>query len=195
VSVPDRDAAPTVFRFADPADGPAVVALVESAYRGESSRAGWTTEADLIGGQRTDLAAVDELIRTDGSQVLLLTVDDDLVACCHLERRGGGTVYLGLFAVRPDTQGLGLGSAVMTEANRLAGHWGARRIRMTVISARRDLLAWYHRLGFEPTGETEPFPYGDERFGVPTVPDLEFVVLERPVRDLTRGHLDPRSGH
>ncbi len=159
----------------------AVVALVESAYRGESSRAGWTTEADLLGGQRTDLAAVDDLIRAAGSQVLLLALDDEVVACCHLAREGSDTVYLGLFAVRPDAQSLGLGTAIVAEADRLAREWRARRIRMTVISARHDLLAWYHRLGFEPTGETEPFPYGDERFGIPTVPDLEFVVLERPV--------------
>src|SRR4051794_13241714 len=46
-----------MFREAGPADLGAIVALVESAYRGESSRAGWTTEADLLDGQRTDRAA------------------------------------------------------------------------------------------------------------------------------------------
>jgi len=90
-------------------------------------------------------------------------------------------VYLGLFAVRPDRQGAGLGGAIVAEADRLGRSWGAARIRMTVISARHDLLAWYHRLGFEPTGDTEPFPYGDERYGIPTVTDLEFIVLERAV--------------
>ena len=169
------------FRFAEPPDGPAVVALVESAYRGESSRAGWTTEAHLLEGQRTDLAAVDELIRAEGSRVLLLIEDGELVACCNLAQEDPGTVYFGLFAVRPDAQGRGLGRAVVAEADRLSRAGGATRLRMTVLSARRDLLAWYHRLGFEPTGDTEPFPYGDERYGVPTVPDLEFVVLQRPV--------------
>ena len=112
---------------------------------------------------------------------MLLEVGGELVACCHLALEAADTVYLGLFAVRPEAQGGGLGSAVMAEADRRARAWGAARLRMTVISARVDLLAWYHRLGFEPTGATEPFPYGDERYGIPTVPDLEFVVLERSV--------------
>ena len=180
MSAPDQEAT-RAFRFAEPSDAPAIVALVESAYRGESSRAGWTTEAHLLEGQRTDLAAVDDLIAAADSRVVLLTVDGRLSACCHLARETDDTVYLGLFAVRPDEQGLGSGTAVLAEADRLARQWGAARIRMTVISARHDLLAWYHRVGFEPTGETEPFPYGDERYGIPQVPDLEFVVLERPV--------------
>lgn len=177
---PDHEAT-RAFRFAEPADGPAIVALVESAYRGASSRAGWTTEAHLLEGQRTDLAAVAALVGAAGSEVLLLSVDGELVACCHLAREGEGIVYLGLFAVRPDRQGAGLGGAIVAEADRLGRSWGAARIRMTVISARHDLLAWYHRLGFEPTGDTEPFPYGDERYGIPTVTDLEFIVLERAV--------------
>ncbi|MGZ4717386.1 MAG: GNAT family N-acetyltransferase [Acidimicrobiales bacterium] len=181
-SAPEPDPTTRTFRFAERADAPEVVELVESAYRGESSRAGWTTEAHLLEGQRTDRAAVDDLIGAPDSEVLLLTIDGEVVACCHLARRTGATIYLGLFAVRPDAQGLGLGTAVVAEADRLARRWGGVRVRMTVISARQDLLAWYHRLGFEPTGETEPFPYGDERFGIPTVPDLEVLVLERPVR-------------
>ena len=182
MSTPMTDpAAARTFRVAEPVDGPAIVELVESAYRGDASRSGWTTEADLLGGQRTDLEAVHELIGADDSQIVLLLVDGELVACCHLALERADTAYLGLFAVRPDAQGGGLGSAVVAEADRRARAWGASRLRMTVISARTDLLAWYHRLGFAPTGATEPFPYGDERFGIPTVPDLEFVVLERPV--------------
>jgi GNAT superfamily N-acetyltransferase len=169
------------FRFAGAGDVAAVVALAESAYRGDASRAGWTTEADLLRGQRTDAEAVTELIAGPGSIVLLVEVADDLVACCNLVRQSDGAVHLGLFAVRPGAQGRGLGRGVVAEADRLARAWGADRIRMTVISLRRDLLAWYDRLGFRPTGETEPFPYGDERFGIPTRPDLEFLVLERPV--------------
>jgi GNAT superfamily N-acetyltransferase len=174
---PDRTT--PVFRLAEAADVPGIVGLVESAYRGESSRAGWTTEADLLEGQRTDAAAVDELIHAVDSVVLLAELDDEMVACCHLARPRPDKAYLGMFAVRPDRQGDGLGGSIMSEATALARRWGATRIRMTVISLRLDLLAWYARLGFEPTGETEPFPYGDERFGLPTRPDLEFVVLER----------------
>ena len=182
MSAPSTD--PTgarTFRVADPSDGPAIVRLVDSAYRGDSSRAGWTTEADLLGGQRTDLDAVDDLVRADDSQIVLLLVDGELMACCHLALEQADTAYFGLFAVRPDAQGAGSATAVVAEADRRARAWGASRLRMTVISARVDLLAWYHRLGFELTGATEPFPYGDERFGIPAVPDLEFVVLERPI--------------
>ncbi len=186
---PDATRAAHTFRIADRSDVAAIVDLVESAYRGDASRAGWTTEADLLGGQRTDLEAVDDLIRATDSQVVLLVADGELAACCHLARETVDSVYFGLFAVRPDAQGLGLGSAMMAEADRRTLEWGATRLRMTVISARVDLLAWYHRLGFEPTGATEPFPYGDERYGIPAVPDLEFVVLERAPA------LDPRSGH
>jgi GNAT superfamily N-acetyltransferase len=177
----DESVAPPTFRFAGLEDVAAVVAVVESAYRGDASRAGWTTEADLLGGQRTDAEAVTELITTPGSVVLVVEAGDELVACCNLARHHGGAAYLGLFAVRPDAQGRGLGRAVVAEADRLARTWGADRIRMTVISLRADLLEWYARLGFVPTGETEPFPYGDERFGIPTRPDLEFAVLERPI--------------
>jgi len=183
VVVIDRDAHPgdPTFRFAEPPDVAAVVALVESAYRGETSRVGWTTEADLLEGQRTDQVAVAELIHSEASHILLVERDADLVACCHLARSRPDTVYLGLFAVRPGAQGGGLGTSVVVEAGRLAAEWGASLLRMTVINRRLDLLAWYGRLGFVLTGEVEPFPYGDKRFGIPTRPDLELVVLQRPV--------------
>jgi GNAT superfamily N-acetyltransferase len=168
-----------VFRSARVDDADAVVDLVDSAYRGDASRAGWTTEADLLGGQRTDRAAVEELIARPRSTLLLAVGDDGLVGCCHLERRDADTEYLGLYAVRPDRQGDGIGSQVMAEAMRRSVGWGARRLRLTVIAQRADLIAWYLRLGFAPTGETEPFPYGDPRFGIPKRPDLVLTVLER----------------
>lgn len=167
------------FRAASSSDVPDVVDLVESAYRGDSSRAGWTTEADLLDGQRTDKEAVAALIERPGSIVLLGESGDALVACCHLEPRPGSIAYFGMFAVRPDQQGGGIGRSVMTEARRIATGWGCRQMRMTVISQRGDLIAWYERMGYERTGETEPFPYGDERFGRPRRDDLEFVVLAR----------------
>lgn len=155
--------------------------LVESAYRGEESRAGWTTEAHLLDGQRTDTAQVDELIHRPGSVIILAERDGRLVGSCHLERHGDGTAYFGMFAVRPKEQGGGVGRALIGEARRAAREWGCRSLRMTVIRQRDDLIAWYARLGFHPTGEAEPFPYGDERFGRPRREDLEFVVLAGPV--------------
>ena len=168
------------FRSAELSDVAAVVRLVESAYRGESSRAGWTTEADLLDGQRTDPEAVSEIIMMPGREVLLGYLDDDLVACCELQTREGGTAYFGMFAVAPTQQGGGIGAQVLAEAEREAvSSWGARMMEMTVIGQRTELIAWYERKGYVRTGETRPFPHGDERFGLPRRDDLEFVVLSK----------------
>ncbi|GGT13183.1 N-acetyltransferase [Streptomyces daghestanicus] len=166
-----------VFRDATAADVDALVELVESAYRGDSSRAGWTTEADLLEGQRTDPEGVRAVIEAPGSRLLTAERDGRPVACCQLERRDGHA-YFGMFAVRPGLQGAGLGKAVIAEAERQARTvWGAREMHMTVITAREDLIAWYERRGYRRTGRTSPFPYGDERFGVPLRPDLAFELL------------------
>jgi ribosomal protein S18 acetylase RimI-like enzyme len=170
------------FRFAGPAppEIQAIVALVDSAYRGPSSRHGWTTEADLLEGQRTDREAVREIISAGEGGMLLAEEDGRLVGCCQLERRGNHEAYFGMFAVIPTGQGRGRGRAILREAERVAREeWGATRLRMTVIRQRHDLIAWYERLGYGLTGETEPFPYGNERFGLPTRPDLAFVVLAK----------------
>jgi GNAT superfamily N-acetyltransferase len=165
-----------VFRAAGRPDVDAVVELVQSAYRGDTSRKGWTTEADLLDGQRTDAEEVSQLIDRPASIILLGTLDGRLVGSCHLERHGG-TARFGMFAVDPVLQGGGIGRALLEEASRTASAWGCDTLRMTVISVREDLIAWYTRLGFRATGETEPFPYGDQRFGIPLRDDLEFVVL------------------
>ncbi|HET6964066.1 MAG TPA: GNAT family N-acetyltransferase [Acidimicrobiales bacterium] len=166
--------------------------LVESAYRGEPSRAGWTTEADLLDGQRTDAAEVGTIIARPGSVIILAESDGTLVGSCQLERSGGDAAYFGMFAVRPWEQGAGIGRALIGEARRMAEQWGCTVLRMTVIRQRQDLIAWYRRMGFHPTGETEPFPYGDERFGRPRRPDLEFVVLAGPVNPCPEPSPEPR---
>ncbi|RMI37901.1 GNAT family N-acetyltransferase [Streptomyces triticirhizae] len=178
-----------VFSTANEADIPEVVALVESAYRGEASRAGWTTEADLLDGQRTDPEGVRELIADPESLLLTALSDGRLIACCHLQRRPGtggadGAVaaYFGMFAVRPGLQGAGVGRRVLAEAEtRAARDWGAASMVMRVVSARAELIAWYERCGYRLTGERLPFPYGDERFGLPLRDDLDFAVLVKPL--------------
>lgn len=165
------------FRTALPGDVPALVALVESAYRGDASRAGWTTEADLLDGRRTDAEAVTEVIARPHSVVLLAEHAGELLGCCNLERRGEAA-YFGMFSVRPERQGGGLGRAVLAHAERVAREqWGAAEVEMTVIAQREDLIAWYERRGYRRTGVHSPFPYGDERFGVPRRPDLRFEKL------------------
>jgi ribosomal protein S18 acetylase RimI-like enzyme len=171
-----------VFRPATLDDVDDIVALVESAYRGPSSEAGWTTEAHLLDGQRTDPAAVRDVLGHRHGRVLLALDGStgDLVGCCQVERRPDGVGYFGMFAVRPGLQGRGLGRAVVAEAERLVfEEWGVRRMTMSVLAPRLELIDWYERLGYGRTGETAPFPYGDERYGQPKVDDLVFVVLAK----------------
>lgn len=169
------------FRYAGLADVPAVHRLVESAYRGEASRVGWTTEADFLDGQRIDADGVLEAIETPNSHVLIAEADGVLVACAHIEKRSDAC-YFGMFAVRPEMQGEGAGKALLAEAERQArALWQSQTMRMTVIDLRDDLIAWYLRRGYRRTGEHAPFPYGQERFGIPRRKDLRFEWL---VKDL-----------
>lgn len=175
-------------RRATLADVDDVVALVESAYRGEASRAGWTTEADLLDGRRTDAAMVREVIEASGTVLLLGHDGGELVACCVVEDRrdvAPGEAYVGMLAVRPGRQGGGIGAAMLAAAEAHARDLGASTLRLTVIVQRDELIAWYERRGFVRTEEREPFPYGDERFGIPRRDDLEFLVMRKALRATT----------
>lgn len=181
----ERASASLHFRVAAPEDVAAIVALTQSAYRGDASRLGWTTEADLLDGQRTDAAEVAALITNPGVRLLLAERDGQLLASCVVERLAGehaGDGYFGMFSVRPEAQGNGTGRALLAEAERVAREeWHARAMRMSVIDARAELIAWYERRGYRRTGEYRPFPYGDPRFGIPKRDDLRFEWL---VKDL-----------
>ncbi|WP_030901915.1 GNAT family N-acetyltransferase [Streptomyces sp. NRRL F-5126] len=170
------------YRDATTADVEALVALVQSAYRGDSSRTGWTTEADILRGRRTDPRGVLEVIEAPGSRLIVVERGGALVACCQLEARGAGVAYFGMFAVRPGMQGDGIGRRVIADVERIAREeLGAREMQMTVITVREELIAWYERRGYRRTGVETPFPYGDERFGVPTRDDLRFELLVKPL--------------
>jgi len=167
------------FRTATPADVPALVALVTSAYRGESSRTGWTTEADFLDGNRIDPEVLHADLARARSRVLVAEDGDGLVACAHVaEDEGVG--YFGMFSVRPDLQGAGLGKRLLDEAERVArDEWRLPAMRMTVIDLRDALIAFYERRGYRRTGVFKPFPYGDARYGIPLRDDLRFEVLEK----------------
>ena len=167
------------FRAATPADLDAIVDLVTSAYRGDSSRAGWTTEADFLDGNRIDREVLRADIERPRSRVLLAERDRQLLACAHVSEEDGAG-YFGMFSVVPGLQGGGIGKQVLAECERIAREdWRLPAMRMTVIDIRDELIAFYERRGYRRTGILKPFPYGDERFGLPQRDDLRFEVLEK----------------
>jgi len=164
------------------ADVPDIVSLMNRAYRGSGASAGWTTEAAIIAGAR----ASDELVRTDlfgrpqGSFLKWVDpLNGKLSGCVWLEEVDQGIWYLGSFAIDPERQNAGLGRTLLATAEQWIGERGGRHVRMTVVNVRHTLIAWYVRRGYHLTGESEPFPYGDKRFGTPLRDDLHFVVLEK----------------
>ena len=160
--------------------------LVNSAYRGELAKKGWTSESDLLGGQRTDEASLRaDLAANPGSTLLTLrdAEGDKPHARVWLQPAKGGNGadawYVGMVTVSPLRQAGGIGRTMLEAAETYARERGGKTMAMTVISVRDTLIAWYERRGYRLTGATEPFPYGDERFGAPQRDDLHFVILEK----------------
>lgn len=165
------------FRPARVEEAEAVAALVNSAYRGEESRAGWTTEADFLEGRRTDSWEIRGLIERPESLVLLCERDGETVGCVHL-RREGDAAYLGMLVVKPALQTAGIGKELMAESERFVRReWGARAITMSVLTLRPELIAFYERRGYRRTGRRIPFP--PVSLSTPLVGGLEFEVLEK----------------
>jgi GNAT superfamily N-acetyltransferase len=168
------------FRPATPSDVAALHRLIESAYRGDSAKAGWTHEADLLGGQRTDEAELLDILADASRVILLAEVDGVLTGCVQVADQGEGLAYLGLLTVDPTRQAGGLGRLLIDAAEAEAvARFCATRMEMTVIRQRSELIAWYERRGYALTGETRPFPLDDERFGLPQTRDHEFVDMEK----------------
>jgi ribosomal protein S18 acetylase RimI-like enzyme len=162
------------------ADIPSLVILVNSAYRGEASKKGWTTEADLLKGElRTDITTLGELLDKEGAALLKYTSPEDIITgCVYLQKQERG-LYLGMLSVSPEMQAAGIGKQLLAAAMLHAKETDCRVIFMNVISLRTELIAWYQRHGYELTGERKPLP-DDNRFGIPTQP-LEFVIMEKPL--------------
>jgi len=160
-------------------DLPELTALINSAYRGDSSRKGWTTEADLLGGIRTSEESLAETLAKPAATILLHRDEatDALIGCVYLEKKGE-LMYLGMLTVSPEIQARGIGKKLMLQAQEYARSLGCRDVEMTVISQRAELIAWYERRGYALTGETRPFPMDDPRFGLPKTA-LAFVVMRK----------------
>ena len=164
-------------RFAQLSDLSALEQLVNSAYRGESSRKGWTTEADLLGGIRTHQQQLTEQITADDSVMLVITdTHDAIIACVYLQDKDP-VLYLGMLTVQPSLQAAGTGKKLLAASEAYAQWLGRSGIQMTVISVRNELIAWYQRRGYRLTGEKMPFPE-HLALGIPKQ-SLEFLVLEK----------------
>ncbi len=172
----------THFRIAELGDIDALLTLIHSAYRGDSSRQGWTHEADLLDGQRTDVDELRKKITDENAVFYVIESEGELLACTCLEKKSETTGYLGMVTVRPDLQAAGLGRKLLEQAEVYAReHFHLREIEMTVIDSRSELIAWYERRGYKRTGETRPFPMNDPRAGIVLVEHLQFVVLSKEV--------------
>ena len=166
------------------ADYAPIVELINLSFRGVGPVASWNSEGDFIEGQRL----TESLLREDLAakpDALLLTYREDpngeLLGTVWLEQKNDGVWYLGLLTVRPDLQNRQMGRALLAAAEDFAKQRGACRIRMSVVNVRNTLIAWYERRGYLLTGETQPFPYDDQRFGTPLRDDLHFVLLEKDI--------------
>lgn len=152
--------------------------LVNSAYRGKSSRKGWTTEADFLDGIRVDKERLVEIIKGKDSKVLkALDAQNSIVGCVHLEKHGS-KLYLGMLTVLPELQNKGIGKLLLAAAEEEARKLFCNSIYMTVLTERDTLIAWYERHGYVNTKQLKPFPMDNPRFGLPKK-HLEFVVLEK----------------
>jgi ribosomal protein S18 acetylase RimI-like enzyme len=160
-------------------DIPPLLKLINSAYRGEEAKKGWTHEADLIEGTiRTDEASLEQLIQKPGAVILKYELDERITGCVFLEKKVD-RLYLGMLSVSPEIQAQGIGKKLLRAAEEHAKKVGCNVIEMTVISVRKELIAWYERYGFHQTLKREPFP-DDGKFGRPRR-QLEFIYLEKEI--------------
>lgn len=169
-----------VIRPAQAQEADSIAALVNRAYRGESSRAGWTTEADLLDGKRTTPEEVLGLLARYDIQILTGWVASQLtVTLCAEWHAVQQTVHLGMIAVEPTAQNRGYGKTVILAAEQWAvEHWQVRVSQMAVVSLRQALIAFYQRLGYQPTGEVRPFPYQPEMWQA-KVDNMQLITLQK----------------
>ncbi len=154
--------------------------LINSAYRGESSKIGWTTEADLLDGIRIDEDRLKDFIQKKDSIFLkFIDAENKIIGCVHLEKHGY-KLFLGLLTVSPELQTRGIGKEMMKEAEVRAKAVNCSAVYMSVITDRKELLNWYIKQGYKNTGVKKPFPSHDKRLGIPKKP-LEFILLEKSI--------------
>ena len=159
-------------------DIPKLVGLINSAYRGEESKKGWTTEADLLGGIRTDASSLQQMMSKENAVILKFCNRDLIEGCVYLEKKNN-KMYLGMLTVSPILQAKGIGKNLLFAAEEHARKHNCSAMQMSVISLRDELIRWYERHGYNKTGDTQPFP-ADEKFGMQKLP-LQFVIMEKEI--------------
>ena len=170
------------FETARPEQALKISDLVNSAYRGDSSKVGWTTEADLLGGQRTDEESIKNIILAEDNSIELAIDSENaqILGLVHLKRESHETLYFGMLTVLPEAQSRGLGKLLIEHIENCARKNKLKNIRISVINYRTELIAYYERRGFKATGLFEPFPADNPLFGIPKVKDiklLEFIKI------------------
>lgn len=169
------------FSFAVETQAQEISELVNSAYRGDSSKKGWTTEADILDGQRTDPNEIRNKIKEKNSYIILAHLNDQLVGSCELQiNPKKSELYFGMFTIKPSLQNQGLGKQFLNYVEKTADEWKIKKIKMTVITLRTELIDFYKRRGYLETEVVIPFPT-EERFGIPKVSELKMVYLAKVV--------------
>jgi len=157
-----------------------VVSLMNRAYRGADADEGWTTEVGLIEGNRISAATLhDEIAQKKNAKLLVWKLSDKVVGCVWVEPMDADTWYLGSLAIDPQVQNRKLGRHLLNAAEQWCKAREARSIYITVLEARDTLIAWYERRGYCKNGDTELFPYDDDRFGTPIRQGLYFAVMTK----------------
>lgn len=151
--------------------------LVNSAYRGETSKKGWTTEADYLDGTRTDEEGINEMLRSPNAIILKYEESENLLGCVYLEVQNK-KLYLGMLTTNPEFQGKGIGKKLLMAAESHAHNNNCDTITMNVLTGRKELIDWYLRHGYHLTEERRPFAFDHPRFGQPKF-KLEFIVVEK----------------
>ena len=160
-------------------DIPSLNILINSAYRGETSKKGWTTEAHLLEGKRTTEEELTEIILDSKNTFLKFTENDQIIGSVLLVEKEH-QLYVGMLTVSPELQNSGIGKKMLAEAENHAKTLGLSTLSMTVVSVRAELIAWYKRHGYIDTGKREPFPSSDIHINISDKP-LEFIYLEKKI--------------
>ena len=174
-----------ILRKAEPADYAEVIDLANLAYRGrEGAVPSWNIERGIVGGQRLDNSLLREELAAKPDGALLVYREDPggpLLGTAWLNPESDDVWSMGLLTVRPELQNQHLGRRLLAAAETYASERGAKRMRIGVLHVRNTLISWYERRGYRATGETEPYPSEDPRFGTPLRENLHFLIMEKQI--------------